>query len=1391
MTELVRTPRRAAAGLAAALLWALVVAAVSIALAPLGTGALYVVGGAIVVGVIGYVLRRDLRGPVSAGARRILPAEGATDQEGSGRSTVTGHRTGPESVSADGSRPRLRTGVPLAVTGVGSAALAWAIAQQGMKGVIALLAIVVLAGLLALFWPLVVDLISGPAGEPVRRARTAVRQAYRRPVPARPRSRSGEALGVLVAGVAGASIAWVAASLGKTGLIAVVGGIVAAGLFRFVRDRSVFFTFAAVCSLTFVMHKSFGPQDLQLSGGAISVYVTTFDVMLMLLYAFWIREGTFRADIRVAMKEPVIWFPLVGALLLLPSLLAAPTPLLSMAELFRMAWMYLLYVYIAVRVRTRRQVWAILSALVVFVAVELVVVVLQWRTGGVLGLSFLGVPTALGDRVTDSAVLGRPFGTLIHPVFLAAALGTVGMVALAFAVELKRSLARLTAIGVVIACLACMWISDTRASVVAAAMVGVVVVGTGIARRHITWSALGRIGLGLVALGLVFYPQVSGKFANSFRTGHFLTEVESRLELNDIAGRMIGDHLVLGVGLNNFEVVLPKYEANPVIFFGNPVHNLYLLILSETGVIGFLGLLVVGVGLYDVAIRLARSRDRLFGTLGIGIAAAMAFLMVEELLGFSLRQDIPLALYWLLAGLAVAGARMSKMTWPALRLDAARVQRAKASVAPTRHDGARLVVRRLAVAVIAATGLIAAPSANAGLLIALAASPAVATQAVSPTLVFSATERATGLQGIYTANADGSGVQRITSADGRFYSWPRWAFGNTRIVYTVRSGPPGSPEAIAIMEPDGSNPQTLGAFDFRVAQPIIDPSGRSVVFTAAAPWFPKVAVFRMDLATAESTNLTAQTTTLGGFDSDPILTPSADGIVFVWAEGSSGASIAEMNPDGTNRRRITDDAWFNTDPAVSPDGSQIAIASYRGSGTPAVDDAGDISTVKPGDWHVVVRPRSGGSETAITQGADCTTRSPNNPCSATEMSGFLPRFTPDGKSVSFTGALDSEHTCICSVGLDGSDPHTIISRSDLAIDWYDWPQAAGAETSTSHIGTDLHASELLIVTARPDGTRYLMSASADLMHRTEIPLPDGLQPLEARWGPGRSTIIFTAEVAVGPAGAPHPAAPAGTDRRAHVTLDDLNPVTLSLREERVASQAPNLAERQVFLRSPDATVRQITDPWIEDWRDGLGAGDARANTNPVITPDGRYVIVTNTSTTTGESFLLRIDLETGSVLNLTNGSAGALPTDDAEPSVSPDGSRIAFSWTQGELRGIYVMDTETGTHVSAMSSSDVATSMPAWAPDGRSLAYISGRSAGSTVVRAPLSAALTTGDETVVSAGRAPAWRPVVAPEGDRLVFLAAAGNVLGLYGASMSGPAAPRLVQADPLHNVFDVDWR
>lgn len=1203
-------------------------------------------------------------------------------------------------------------------------------------------------------------------------------------------------IGLLFVVAAGAGLAWIAALLGTKGLAAAVGGVAIACLLAFVRDKTVFFTFAAVSSLTFVLHKSIGPQDLEQSGGAISVYITSFDLLVLLLYGLWIWEGTFAADIRAAARRPLIWLPLACLTLLLPSLLVAPSLVHSASELTRMGWMYLLYAYVAIRVRTVRHVVSVLLGLAAIAVVELVVVVLQWRTGGVLGLSFLGVPTSLGERTTDSEVIGRPFGTMVHPVFMAAALGIIAMVALAFALELTSTAAKLSAIGVTGACLACMWISQTRASFVAAVMAGGFLVLVALIRRRLTWRTLGAFSLaGLVGVAL-FWSRISEKLVANFGTGHYQTEIASRLELNAVALRMIEDNLLLGAGLNNFETVLPRYEANPVIFFGHPVHNLYLLFLAEVGIVGFVGVVVLGLALYDAAIRLGRSQDRILAGVGIGAAGAMGFLMLEELLGFSLRQDIPLALFWLLAGLVAAGTQMAGMRWPdrAARSpqdrstsESARAPRPRAGQHATLG---RAVLRRRILSRVTLASTLLGLVLTAGPLLPPAGVDSAVAAPSPPGVIFTADSRSTGTRAIYAADADGGRIRKLTPDDGRYYDWPRFAFGNTKIIYTVRTLDPGAPEDIMLMDTDGSSPRLLKHFEYRVAQPLVDPSGRYVIYNGSAPWFPRVALYRLDLATMESRNLTAVTQRIG-FDADPFLSADGRRLLLVNNHSRRGTQLAEMTPDGTQRRFLTAGNAFDTDPGLSPDGSLFASSSYRGPGQPGEGRTAGGSRVRPGDWQITVRKRTGGRERVLTQGQDCTVRQPDDPCAPQDASGWVPRFLNDSSGVSFIAALDQTRVCICALGVDGNNPRIIVDEPDLAIDWYDWPQLPGSVTSTDIIGTEQSDSSLLLTAGGPDNKNHLIVASPDLMDRLPIALPKRLQPLEAAWGSDRRSILFTAKVPLPSRARPHPAAPPGKTRRTHITLSDLDPVATNQRMAESEKTRAEVAQRQVFLRAADGRIRQLTDPWIEDWQDGVPDGDVRGSSRPRMSPDGRFVVVTNTSTLTGESFLLRIDLRTGGVVNLTNATAGAVPTDDSAAVFSPDGSRLSFAWTKGTQRGIYTMNAETGHGVQQFVDDPGDAETPAWSPKGSLLAYVSRRQQSRTVVRATRIASGRGTETATLSVGQDSAWAPVVSPEGDRVAYLARWGNLANVYVADVSSGGQNRPLQPDLQHNVLSVDWR
>jgi Tol biopolymer transport system component len=614
------------------------------------------------------------------------------------------------------------------------------------------------------------------------------------------------------------------------------------------------------------------------------------------------------------------------------------------------------------------------------------------------------------------------------------------------------------------------------------------------------------------------------------------------------------------------------------------------------------------------------------------------------------------------------------------------------------------------------------------------------------------------------------------------HQWPRWAFGDRKIVYTVRAADvedPAAPTDLMLMNADGSDPELISSFDFEIGQPQIDATGTTLFFTAAAPWFPDNAVFAMDLRSLESTNLTAVTTPLGGLNTDPMLSPDQRSLYLI-SGTEKYAPVVRIGIDGTAREEITRDTWWNTDPDVSPDGSFLAISSYRGPDTPS---EGGLNA-RAQDFHLVLHHLADGGEQVLTEGLPCNKRPVTDPCSVSQMSAYTPRFSPDGRQVGFVGALDRRTTCICVMGLDGSDPHPAITSTALAISWFDQPHGDSAD-GWAAIGSARRASRVLVTMAEGDGSAAtLVDASPDLMHRRVLPLPAGLEPVQARWSPDRSQVVFTARTHLPDrAAAAHPAPPQGESRREHVTLADLDPVALAQR----APPAAEDAELQVFLRAADGSVRALTDPWTEDWRDGLRAGDTRSNTDPAFTPDGRAVVVTNTSTLTGESFLLRIDLGTGTVLNLTNATSGAVPVDDRTAAVSPDGMRIAFTWRNGAVTDVYTMAAD-GAGVRAVTTTDAPDAQPIWLPGADAVVSVVDGADGPALVRTDVG----TSAQQVLSAGvPGPVARPAAAPEGDRLLFLAtsALSRTAWTTAATGGGPAA--VLQPDPLHQYLDVDWR
>jgi O-antigen ligase len=133
---------------------------------------------------------------------------------------------------------------------------------------------------------------------------------------------------------------------------------------------------------------------------------------------------------------------------------------------------------------------------------------------------------------------------------------------------------------------------------------------------------------------------------------------ESRIPLMNLAFRIIEDNPLLGVGANNFTVVMDRYltsEFREGFLFA--VHNKYLLVLAETGIAGLLALLAFMIGTVRKGWQCWKVNDNLLSPLALGFAGGiighMLHMTVDVFRGRPTQQ-----LIWVIAGLVTAMHKM-------------------------------------------------------------------------------------------------------------------------------------------------------------------------------------------------------------------------------------------------------------------------------------------------------------------------------------------------------------------------------------------------------------------------------------------------------------------------------------------------------------------------------------------------------------------------------------------------------------------------------------------------------------------------------------------------------------------------------------------------------------
>jgi O-antigen ligase len=381
-------------------------------------------------------------------------------------------------------------------------------------------------------------------------------------------------------------------------------------------------------------------RDLGSIGG-LGISVTT--IALAGLYLAWLVEAAVRrrplpvaVGDRLGVILPAALFVLVSA----TSLLFAEDAGLGGFAVWSSFEELLVCLYIARFVTGQRDVSFVLRLLSIGLILESALMLAQ--AAGLAGdIDFYGFKAR-----ADFAGSHRISGTLGSPNPAAAYLAMmIGLVASSLFSRQSRGDKCLAAIGLAGAILALIFTLSRGGW--CAFLVGFAMLMT------FGGSRVRRKGAVVVGLLIILFVLPLAPAIHERLTGDDNGAGAARMPLNRLAIAMIADHPLLGIGANNFPLAMQPYVAHN--FSGEflyCVHNSYLLVCSETGIIGCLVFVWFLAGIVRQGLKRTGTRGA-FGMTALGCSAAVTGLMVQMNLD-PLRTGAATHLLWLFAGLVVA-----------------------------------------------------------------------------------------------------------------------------------------------------------------------------------------------------------------------------------------------------------------------------------------------------------------------------------------------------------------------------------------------------------------------------------------------------------------------------------------------------------------------------------------------------------------------------------------------------------------------------------------------------------------------------------------------------------------------------------------------------------------
>jgi hypothetical protein len=337
-----------------------------------------------------------------------------------------------------------------------------------------------------------------------------------------------------------------------------------------------------------------------------TVFLT--DILLFLLIGVWVFESYRRQQSKISIVRkiqktytPYVPYALGIIFYVGINVLTSLSPILSLYKWIKVLEYSLLAIYIIKTKPSKSHVVTLLSVALFYSAlIAIIQFYLQRSIGGPLwfigertfsastpGIAQFPIFLEIGSWKLDLGLMLRSYGTFPHPNVLGGFIAiTIPLLIGALKdTHLSRRSKQFFCINIAVSAVALLltfsrgaWIVGTIGSIISLLHSPV---NEPRIKRNPHWKYGGAIVSSILLFGLFAVVRSGGE------------SVVVRMALNESAISMWERYPLFGVGLGNFITALPSFLPAYFIYFLQPVHNIYLLLLSELGVVGIV-LLCVG-----------------------------------------------------------------------------------------------------------------------------------------------------------------------------------------------------------------------------------------------------------------------------------------------------------------------------------------------------------------------------------------------------------------------------------------------------------------------------------------------------------------------------------------------------------------------------------------------------------------------------------------------------------------------------------------------------------------------------------------------------------------------------------------------------------------------------